>query len=107
MVTVASSGSQTAVINTKHQLYDSTTPAVFVFMVDTANMVIGDRVELSIDVAYASGGSLRQTYSKLYAYGQSDPGKISVPVVSPYQIRFYLKQVAGTGRIFPWAIVAV
>ena len=107
MPTVAASGSQTATISTKHSLYSSTTPAVFTFMVDTGDMVMGDVVVLSIDQAYTSGGSRKQTYSVTYAHAQSDPGKVSVPIVSPYSIEFFLQQTAGTGRAFPWVIVAI
>jgi len=107
MPTVAASGSQAATISTKHSLYSSATSAVFVFMVDTSNMVNGDILELYIDQAYASGGARMQTYSVTYAHAQSDPGKVSVPVVSPYSIEFFLKQTAGTGRAFPWVIVGM
>ncbi len=105
MSSVASSGSQSATINTKHSLYATTNSGIYSLMVDATNMVLGDVLELSVDVAYASGGTRRQTYAATYAHAQSDPGKISVPVVAPWGAEFNLKQTAGTGRSFPWAVV--
>lgn len=104
---VISSGTQSATVTTKHSLHATTTAATYVLMVDCSAMVIGDFLDLSIDVAYDSGGTLRQTYSVTYAHGQSDPGKVSVPVVAPYGAEFFLKQTAGTSRSFPWALVAL
>ncbi len=107
MTTVVSSGSQTATINTLHSLYSTTIAGVFSLLVDTSNLVIGDVLELSVSVAFASGGSRKTTYAVTYAHTQSDPGKISVPVVSPFSVEFFLKQTAGTGRAFPWCVVVL
>lgn len=103
---VASSGSKTATISTKHSLYATTADGVYSLMVDTNNLALGDVLELSIDVAYSSGGSRRQTYAVTYAHVQSDPGKISVPVIAPYGAEFFLKQTAGTGRSFNWCVAS-
>lgn len=107
MITVASSGTQTATIGTRHLIYDSSVSAVFTFLADLSAMALGDQVELEIEIAYAPSGATKKTYSSgLYAHVQSEPGKLSVPVPSPYQIKFFLTQSAGTGRAFPWAIIA-
>lgn len=105
MSSVASSGTQSASINTKHSLYATTTAGTYSLLVDTNNMVLGDTLELYIDVAFASGGTRRQTYNIPYSHAQGDPGKISVPVIAPYGAEFHLKQTAGTGRSFPWCVV--
>lgn len=34
----------------------------------------------------------------------SSPLVMSVPIVSPHHLKATLKQTAGTGRAFPWAI---
>ncbi len=106
-MTVVSSGTQTATVGTLHSLYSTTTSGVFSLLVDTSNMTLGDTLELSVSVAFASGGSRKNTYEVTYAHVQSDPGKISVPVVSPYSVEFSLKQTAGTGRAFPWCVVVL
>lgn len=107
MPSAASSGTQVATISTKHSLYATTVSGNYALMVDTSNMVLGDVLELSVDAAYASGGTRRQTYAVTYAHAQSDAGKISVPVVAPWGAEFFLKQTAGTGRSFPWAVVLI
>jgi hypothetical protein len=106
-ISVVSSGTQTATINTRHSLYSTAIAGVFALHVDTSNLAIGDTLELSIDVAFAAGGSRKTTYSVTFAHNQSDPGKISVPVVSPYSVEFFLKQTSGTGRSFPWSVVVL
>lgn len=102
---IIGNGTQSATIATKHSLYATTAGSTYVLMVDTNNLALGDVVELSIDVAFASGGTRRQTYLTTYAHAQGDPGKISVPVIAPYGAEFFLKQTAGTGRSFPWVVV--
>ncbi len=107
MSSIASSGAQSAIIGTKHSLYATTGAGTYALMVDTANLSLGDTLELSVDVAFASGGTRRQTYHVPYSHVQSDPGKISVPVIAPYGAEFHLKQTAGTGRSFDWCVVSL
>ena len=102
-----SNGSQTATIGTKHQLYTSNAANTYALIVDTNNMVIGDRLELFVDVACESGGTHRQAYYVTFSHQQADPAKLSVPVLAPYGATFSLKQVAGTGSVFKWCVVAV
>lgn len=101
---VLSNGSQTATISTKHQLYTTNGDNVAVLIVDTNNMVLGDILELYIDVACESGGTHRQAYFSTYAHVQADPAKLSVPIVAPYGFTCHLKQTAGTGRVFKWVL---
>ncbi len=102
---IISSGAQAATLNTPHLLYQTTDAGVYSLMVDTSQLALGDVLELSVDVAFASGGTRRQTYAVTYAHTQSDPGKISVPVVAPFGAAFYLNQTAGTARSFDWCVV--
>lgn len=104
---IISNGSQTATINTKHQLYTTNLTNTYALVVDTTNMALGDVLELYVDVACESGGTHRQAYYTTFAHPQSDPGKISVPVIAPYGATFSLKQTAGTGRVFKWCVVGV
>lgn len=104
---ILASGSQAAVINTKHQLHTSSTANVVALIVDTYNMALGDALELYVDVACESGGTHRQAYYNVFSNNQADPAKISVPVVAPYGFTCHLKQIAGTGRTFKWVVSAV
>jgi len=104
---VVSSGTQTATISTKHQLFTTGLANTYALMVDTSNMAIGDVVELYVDVACKSAGTHRQAYLVVFAHVQADPAKLSVPVVAPYGATFHLKQSAGTGREFDWCVVGL
>jgi hypothetical protein len=109
-MTVASnqSGSQTAVISTEHTLGTAiTTAGVFVLVVDTANMVNGDVLELRLYTKYASGGTERQAYFASFSNVQGSPNLYSVPVPSDTSFKATLKQTAGTGRVFPWNILSL
>ena len=115
---VQASGTQTAVIGTEHTLNGSafTTLGTYVLSVDTRNMVNGDEVELRALVKTLTGDTQGfLVYSADYQHQQGDgaaPGsaaygetvKVSIPIPSPYSVTFTLKQVAGTGRNFPWRV---
>lgn len=100
------SGTQAATISTKHLLYTTETSGVYMVLVDTTAMANGDKLDLFIDAKYKSGGSSIQTHYATFAHVQSDPGKVSVPVVAPYGATFSLKQTAGAGRSFDWCITS-
>lgn len=102
-----SEGTQTATIGTKHQLYTTSLANTYALLVDTNNMAIGDVLELYIDIACKSGGTLRQAYFVTYAHTQADPAKTSVAVIAPAGATFSLKQTAGTGRAFDWSVAGV
>lgn len=104
---IKATGSQTAVITTKHQLYTTTNIGTFVLAVDTTNLALGDVLELYADVGVYSGDAHVQAYFVTYAHNQADVGKLSVPVAAPYGATFHLKQTAGTGRAFKWSVVGL
>jgi hypothetical protein len=115
---VKASGTQLAVIGTEHSLNGGsfTDAGVYLLSVNTLNMVGGDTLELRTYKKVLSGDAQEYLVDVVnFADSQGDgaaPGssangdlvKISVPVPSPYSIRFTLKQVAGTGRNFPWRV---
>lgn len=102
-VAVVSSGSQTATISTEHTLATETTAGVFVLVVDLAALAGGDVVELRVYGKARSSDTERLLHVGTYAHVQAAPLVMSVPVVSPHHFKATLKQVAGTGRAFPWA----
>lgn len=107
--TIKSSGTQSASISTEHSLLDTTDAGVYVFAVDKNAMANDDVVELRIKTKVLSGGTKRVMYKKTYKHAQSvdDLISMSVAVVVPNGAEFTLKQIAGTGRSFPWAIYAL
>jgi len=105
MTTVVSSGSQTATISTEHTLDTIATAGVFILAIDMAALVAGDVVEVRIYGKARTGDTERLLHRGTYGPAAlASPLIMSVPIVSPHHFKATLKQTAGTGRAFPWAI---
>jgi hypothetical protein len=104
---VESSGTQTAVIATEHTLAAPATSKTRVLRVDLGAMVSGDIVELRIKSAVLSAGTVRDQYYQTYANAIGVPIIESVPITSTQGATFTLKQTAGTGRAYPWAVITL
>lgn len=108
MPTVSSSGSQAATINTEHTLDTTTTPGVYVLSVDISALAAGDVVELRIYGKARSTDTERLLHRGTYGpIAVAAPLVQSLPIVSPHHLKATLKQTAGTGRTYPWAIYSV
>lgn len=101
--TVDTSGSQTATIGTEHSLATPTTNATYVLHVDTVNLVNGDLVELRC-YDKVDGTNYAQMWKGTFQHIQINNAKVSPPIAVTAQAKFTLKQVAGTGRVFPWSV---
>lgn len=106
-VSITNSGSQTATIGTEHTLGAAITAAgIYQLKVDTANLAAGDILELRMY------GKVRSTDTERLMWGPASYGPVPPSidiVVSPADVcaasvKFTLKQTAGTGRAYPWAI---
>jgi len=109
-VTVESSGTQTAVISTEHELAKSSLAKALVLLVDTGAMLSGDVLELRVYAILLTSGAERLQQVASYADVQAEPGKQSVPFPATGKTDGYrvtLKQTAGVGRAFPWSIVSL
>ena len=106
-VSIAAEGSQTAVISTEHTLTTITTAGTYVLVVDLANLVNGDAVELRIKTKLTSGDTSQLAYVASYQHAQSEDNVYSIPVPAPIEFVATLKQTAGTGRAFIWAVYAL
>lgn len=110
-VTAQGSGTQTATIGTEHTLLDVAVAGTYTLHVDSINLAIGDSVELRIYQMLLTGGTRRVAYYMRYDGVQPADGmiKISVPISNELTdagaLRFSLKQIAGTGRAFPWKVL--
>jgi hypothetical protein len=106
-VSINQSGSQTATINTEHTLGSAiTTAGIYQYLVDIANLAAGDIVELRIYGKVRSSDTERLMFGPV-TYGPIPPSvdiAVSPAVVTAASFKATLKQVAGTGRAFPWAI---
>ena len=106
--TVNASGSQTATINTEHQLVDITSAGTYLLKVDTVNMADGDILALRM-YTKINGGTLRVCYVEWFydAQDTDDLIKSSIPIPTADECKFTLKQTAGTGRAFVWEVLAL
>lgn len=107
MPTSVASGSQTAVISTEHTLTTYTSGGTFVLVVDTADLVNGDTVELKLYTKCRSGDTERLAYVRRFKHAQAEINKYSIPVPADVHIKATLTQTAGTGRAFPWSLLAM
>lgn len=105
-VSVNTSGSQTATISTEHTLATVTTAGIWQLIVDISAMAALDVVEFRIYGKARSTDTERLWWGPV-SYGPIPPLQLlptSPALVSPNSARFTLKQTAGTGRAFPWAV---
>jgi hypothetical protein len=112
VVTVEGSGTQSATVTTEHVLDTVTAAGVFVLIVDTANMVAGDILELRVKKPVLAAGTERVEYFAAFYGAQitDDVLKTSVPVVQDSTaggLLFTLKQTFGVGRSFAWKVLAI
>ncbi|WP_433329973.1 hypothetical protein [Spirillospora sp. CA-294931] len=107
MPTLLVSGTQTATINTEHELAVDTSNKTYVLAVDTAALAAGDLLELRLYTKILAGGAERLAYVASYQHAQGQPAVYSVPVPANVHLRATLKQVAGTARSFPWSLLAL
>jgi hypothetical protein len=107
MVTLSSSGTQTATINTEHTLYNPTTSKFFTGYVDLTNMATGDITEIRIYVIVKSAGSYIQYYKATYTDNQSDDLVYLPTLPSDIGWKLTLKQTTGTGRAYDWRVYEI
>ncbi len=79
----------------------------YVFTVNCENLALGDEVTFSIWVKVLTGSTSRQAYEATYAHVQGDNVKISIPVVSNFQLIVKANQSAGTARAFEWSLDSI
>jgi hypothetical protein len=109
MASVEGSGTQLAVITTEHTLATSALFRAFTLHVDLLNMQAGDTVELRMYIKVLSGGASSVVFKGTFSDVPSVDALIaaSTPIMSPHEVKATLKQTAGTGRNFPWQLIAV
>ena len=104
---VAGSGTKTAILNTEHTVFYTTTAGVYVYAVNCSTMQLGDILELRTRGRLTSGGADGVMYESLYVHTQTTPLQYSIPVVVPISLSATIKQTAGTGRSYEWTVVSL
>lgn len=106
--TLVDSGSQTATISTEHTLSASspfTTNGTYVLKVSLGAMANADKLQLRVYTKVRSADGEEVYIKASYRDAQFKLASISIPIPSDVHVKFTLKQTAGTGRAFPWAIL--
>jgi len=104
MPIVSANGTQLAVINTEHTLYNPVNNRYYFGYVDLANMLSGDTVEIRISLIAKTAGSYRLYLLETYSGAQASPLLYLPPLPSDTGWKLTLKQTAGTGRNYDWKI---
>jgi hypothetical protein len=106
-INTSSAGSGTHTATLEQVLATDTNNGTFVLEADTHNMALGDLVELRAYTITLPGGTLYQAWKGTFQHAQINAKKIFPPVASDQSIMFTLKQLAGTGRSFPWKALRI
>lgn len=106
MASVKSDGTQSATVTTEHTLLDTADAGVYQLIANLVNLANGDELELRVYDKVLSGDSYGVAWQASQAHAQGADGEItqSPPRYYPYGAKFTLKQTAGTGRSFKWAV---
>jgi len=106
-VSSANSGSQTCTLDTEHTLATETTAGVYVLVVDTNNMAVGDIVTLRIKTKAKTGSTSRLAYIKTFSHTQIEINKYSPAIPVDTEIVCTIEQTDGTGRSFDWNLLVI
>ena len=106
-VTSVGSGSQTCTLDTEHTLDTETTAGVYVLVVDTTNMAMGDIVIFRIKTKNKSGSSSVLAYLQTFSHTQVEINKYSPAIPVDTEIVCTIEQTDGTGRSFDWNLLLV
>ena len=106
MASITLSGSITPTVNVSHTVGTITSLGAIVFKVDLGAMQNGDEVELRV-ADQCVAGTVSAIYVAGYAHQQATQIKASPPVVVTARAFVQIKQVAGTGRSYPFEIVTL
>ena len=101
---VAGSGTQTVVLNTEHTVFYTTTAGVYLYALDTKNLVGGDIVTLRLRTRLISGGTDAVSYYAMYAHTQTSALQFSIPLPVAVSVSATIQQTAGTARAYDYSV---
>jgi len=107
---VIASGTQAATVATEHTLATDTTNKVYVLKADLSNLADGTTPDIVILRLYSkilSGGTERLVYEAVYIGAQTADNVYSPPLPEDISCKATLLQTQGTGRSFPWSLLAI
>ncbi|MGH3882109.1 MAG: hypothetical protein ACRDRC_01735 [Pseudonocardiaceae bacterium] len=96
-------------MGTEHTLATVTDAGIYVLRADINALTAGDIVELRVYAKARNATDPERLIHGPAVYGPVPPtSKLtdSIPVVSGGHLKVTVKQVAGTGRVFPWVVLS-
>lgn len=90
---------------TEQTLASGTAAGVYQLLLNAANMVDGDIIELRAYGKANGSDAESQMYMATFAHTQTDKLKASLAIVAPSDVKFTIKRVAGTDRSYQWGVV--
>lgn len=108
MPSLQASATQTAVLGTEHTLTTITTLGIYRLWVDAAALANGETLTIRQYYKLLTGGTERLLIPpSVYVNAQSNPALFALPFESDISIRYTLQQDGGTGRSYPWKVMAL
>lgn len=107
MASVMASGTQSATVGTEHTLTSQTVFRVYQLQVDFSALAAGELAEIRIKTKVLSGSALNTVKLAAIQGGSTQPVFVSFPLASDIQFDATIKQINGTGRTFPWKVIAL
>jgi hypothetical protein len=104
-VTSADSGSQLTVIDTEHTLATETGVGVYVFVLDTNVLALGDILIIRVKTKTKSGSTSRLAYIKTFSHVQIEINKYSPAIPVDTEIIITIEQTDGSVRTFDWNLL--
>lgn len=107
MTVTYDNGSQTATLDTEHQIPSTaiTADGTYQLQLDMNAHALGDITIIREYEKVRSTGTTRLLESYRFSHVQASPVKLFIPRPSTNEIYWTLEQTDGTGRAFPWEIV--
>jgi len=97
--------SSAGTVTENRQLLSTVTDAgIYQLVVDVANLVDGETLELRVHGKARTGDTERLEQFITVIHTQTIDLVRLLPTISPHSVRATLEQTGGTGRAFPWAI---
>lgn len=104
---IESSGTLTATLGTEHTLAAPSAAKTRVLVVDAAAMTLGETVTMRFKGPVLSGGTERLIREATFSGPLSEAHVQSPPILMPQGGTVTLTQAGGTGRSYPWALLAL
>jgi hypothetical protein len=106
-VTSVGADTQTAVIDTEHTLDTEIGAGVYILVVDTTNMALGDIVTLRMKTKNQNGSSSVLAYQQVFSHVQLEINKYSPAIPIDTELIVTLEQTDGVGRDFDWNLLKI